>query len=428
MTPAKRRAITGSIYGIGAALLPRRAPHFYSAPHRVRTNALDYWRDGFRGRDSHDDIQILLDEMVGLGVLRVTAGRCYTLRSPNVSLLFGTEDEILGVLYRQRPKPIEPDYNMFRSALRGVQADNGGLDPRRSPLTKQQVSELIRSSGVTIAFGCPAAGLNDLLLFLGNSLTAGRVVGFSSLIDNEQLKADLAEEIRNRETGGATLICLMPTTGWDADTVRLAAKQVGNLTSKLSLVRCLFVADPAAAWNLAASAPDTQKLLTESNVQLLSLKPWDESALRQWLADAGFSPNEPEVNRIIELTGCWPFELMKLAALAPSTVEQWPRIVEELTAWQRSPQGLESACNDFGFSACPKAMSVLADLAEFQGDESGVSAENLLDVTDEQETLVMQTLRWGDWLRLVSPSVSNEWRIDPLVGRVLLALRYGKSG
>ena len=33
MTPATRRAIKESIYGVGAALLPRRAPHFYSAPH-----------------------------------------------------------------------------------------------------------------------------------------------------------------------------------------------------------------------------------------------------------------------------------------------------------------------------------------------------------------------------------------------------------
>jgi len=41
LTPARGRAITGSIYGLGAALFDRRAPHFYSAPHRTPESRRD---------------------------------------------------------------------------------------------------------------------------------------------------------------------------------------------------------------------------------------------------------------------------------------------------------------------------------------------------------------------------------------------------
>ena len=55
-----------------------------------QTGALHWWAEGFRDT-SELDFRVLLDEMVGLGVLRKLASGNYVLRNPNVLLLLGTQ-------------------------------------------------------------------------------------------------------------------------------------------------------------------------------------------------------------------------------------------------------------------------------------------------------------------------------------------------
>jgi hypothetical protein len=53
----------------------------------IRDQILYWWKEGFHGRSSVDEIRALLEEMVGLGILRVTnrplakVGRWGTMRS-----------------------------------------------------------------------------------------------------------------------------------------------------------------------------------------------------------------------------------------------------------------------------------------------------------------------------------------------------------
>ena len=65
---------------------------------QVRQDVLTWWPEGFQNSASEDAIRALLDEMVGLGVLRSVGVGSYTLRSPNVVSLMGTEEEITRVL------------------------------------------------------------------------------------------------------------------------------------------------------------------------------------------------------------------------------------------------------------------------------------------------------------------------------------------
>lgn len=52
---------------------------------RIRQEALDWWPTGFR-EITGQEFSTLLDEMVGLGVLKEMEGRRYTLRNPNLLL------------------------------------------------------------------------------------------------------------------------------------------------------------------------------------------------------------------------------------------------------------------------------------------------------------------------------------------------------
>ena len=94
---------------------------------QVRQDVVNWWPEGFHTSASEDAIRALLDEMVGLGILRSVGVGNYTLRSPNVVSLMGTEEEIARVLESSREAPIEYEPASFRTAFRTAHF-------RRSPI------------------------------------------------------------------------------------------------------------------------------------------------------------------------------------------------------------------------------------------------------------------------------------------------------
>jgi hypothetical protein len=59
----------------------------------VREQAATFWPDGFQ-YITLDELRTLLDELVGLGILRGTDYGTYMLRNPNLLSLLGTQTEI----------------------------------------------------------------------------------------------------------------------------------------------------------------------------------------------------------------------------------------------------------------------------------------------------------------------------------------------
>ena len=116
-------------------------------PAWVRQQSLEWWPKGFEEDTSLEGFRVILDEMVGLGVIRKGDAHTYTLRSPNLVNLLGTQKEIeeklLDAADRDPPAPYEALH--FRRGL-------SDAPTVRSPLTAQQEAELIEVS----TDGCPA--------------------------------------------------------------------------------------------------------------------------------------------------------------------------------------------------------------------------------------------------------------------------------
>ncbi|MGQ9823337.1 MAG: AAA family ATPase, partial [Thermogutta sp.] len=93
----------------------------------VREQALTFWPRGFRTSTSEAAFQVLLDEMVGLGVLRKVTETSYALRSPNVASLIGTVETIQRELESCESWPDPAEYNpaTFRAAIHD---EKGKLD------------------------------------------------------------------------------------------------------------------------------------------------------------------------------------------------------------------------------------------------------------------------------------------------------------
>ncbi|MCG3209821.1 MAG: hypothetical protein FOGNACKC_03448 [Anaerolineae bacterium] len=109
----------------------------------------DVKRDQFRG---------YLDEMKGLGLISASSDFEYRLRSPNLVRLMGTEEEIYDTLQEISNQPPEIEFD--------IDSHHALVDPAAyvyGPLTFAQ-ERLIKAStsGVTLVFGSPAAGLHHL--------------------------------------------------------------------------------------------------------------------------------------------------------------------------------------------------------------------------------------------------------------------------
>ena len=133
---------------------------------RIDEAVRGWWPEGFEDIEPYTDgLRVLLDEMAGLGVLRVVNeqdGR-YTLRNPNVLLLMGTKDEIAEKLLSNREPPQEFEREHFRA--RDPKKSND--DSSRSPLTFQQ-EDILRAerNGISLICGIPASGFNNVISFL----------------------------------------------------------------------------------------------------------------------------------------------------------------------------------------------------------------------------------------------------------------------
>ena len=127
---------------------------------RIFRDASTWWPEGFTDLTSEDAFRSLLDEMVGLGVLRENGQGRYALRSPNVAFLVGNEEEISRNLEEYADRKPTPEYEP--GTFRGSYDEN-----LRSPLTAQQESELrARRNGIAIVCGCESAGISEIQAYL----------------------------------------------------------------------------------------------------------------------------------------------------------------------------------------------------------------------------------------------------------------------
>jgi len=386
----------------------------------IRDEILYWWSEGFRGRSSVDEIRALLEEMVGLGILRVTNEGYFTIRTPNVALLMGTPEEIQEELLRDREVPLEYEAATFRSTL-GIKNDS-----KRSPLTAQQESKLqSHEYGVSIIFGCKAAGLDELKVFLESAYVKKKefFCYWEKILDQADFTQHLQDISRNRKKNGTTLVVISSQCDWSETWVNEAIQKVTRLKKDDSFMRVVFIADPKKAWQLVSQ--DSTKLgwLEE---RVIPLKTWHDSALRHWLEDSNFPSNQKIREKIKAVTGNWSTLLQKFYQLSQSNPLHWEDSLQKLKEQLDDPGRARELAQLMGFDGSqPQREQVLQVLAVW----GEASAEDLIDIIGEgtSTNLVNQILRWADLLSLASPLGKKDdgkdyWSLDPVVRRILGAM------
>ena len=386
----------------------RNAPPRGADPAWVREQALQWWPKGFADDTSLEGFRTILDEMVGLGVVRKVHANTYTLRSPNLASLLGTqkeiEDELLDADERQPPAPYEALH--FR---RGI----ANSPTVRSPLTAQQEADLLApSTDVVVACGSRLAEMDEIGRFLKLASADCQCEVLETSIDVNDV-VDCVETLHARDAR-LSLAVVAASCAWSNSWVERTTALLRRKTSRKRFVRVVFVADPQQVWTWTDSSSPREKLLS-GGVRELTLRPWTEPSLRRWLDDLGIAPGEGDGReRIRAVTGAWASPLRSFADRCQAESHKWQQHLTELAA-----ELLDDSSWRKRLALRSEALALLRtmnDLAEpAQREELGMLLQEVgLDRVD-------RILCWAELLSYVRKGAGNRWVLDKLVAQLLPA-------
>lgn len=368
----------------------------------LQRQASSWWPEGFAGTRSVDSFRCLLDEMVGLGILRYAGEGRYALRSPNVLNLLGTDEEIEARLLE--PREPEPRYEPVQ--MRTPMGDP--LHGRRSPMTWQQESILRGDARLFVIVGTEAAGLGDILARLEH-LYGGQPL--SQVAAGSRLR-DFRAELQKHSQQGSGIVVVPSSLEWNSQWLEAAA---GTIEDQPAALRVVFLCDPFRLWQLLP--PENPVLdLQAFRAAVITLAPWADEALRVWLDDYQINATPDERRAVAAVTGNWPAVLYRFLALsraAGSWREGLSALLQQLspaTAYGtlvRQSLGLDH----------PEAGRIFRQLAELGEATEQELAEILSEVHGLQG--VQKTMTWARLLNLASYGSGNVFRADPLAARLL---------
>lgn len=398
-------------YAMALDLLKSRYSQSDGMPWQTirQSSAMQWWPEGFRDT-SELDFRVLLDEMVGLGVLRRLEAGHYALRNPNVLLLLGNQAEIETVLVKEREPAVEFESASFRPPLRRSPAA-----AERNVFTYQQLSRLLqRTNNITIVTGTLAAGIGNVVSSLEDYLEKEAApVLLAGCTDRQSFGNNLSTALADREKDLVTAFAIPDEVPWTDLWITEAQKRIERLKSPSKFASLVFVAEPATLWRLLRDQTSSE------DVQLpwMSLLHWRDEFLRHWLEERHLQLEPEDRRRLSQVTGCWPAFLMDLAGDCTELRKLRERIATADERWFSSPEQVAFWRERLGLNIPEpvQAIELLARLGE------PVEVDELAAVGELPVDRVKSSLRWGELLGLTRVEGASFWTVDPIATKALLA-------
>ena len=208
----------------------------------IRDATMSEWRKGFLSDSSFWTFEVILEEMVGLGILREVADKAFAIRTRNLRMLLGNDEEIERRFTDAKSKPGPPifDPDQFRSTL---------SDHTPSSLTSHQQKRLLSGPyAVGLVFGTHFAGLGRVRESLERASTE---TNESLFIEPERTPIGLRTAIRqvaNKRKPGTHVVLVDMRGEWDLEVLGRAVELVGKYQQQARIVRPVFLCGPKHAW------------------------------------------------------------------------------------------------------------------------------------------------------------------------------------
>lgn len=370
----------------------------------LRGQCLDVWSDGFKKDVSFEAFEILLEEMIGLGVLRQDDEERYMLRSANVLNLLGTQQHIEVMIedVKSSSPPIDYKASAFRCPLKD------GQFIERSPFTAEQEMLLAkRQNGVSVVIGCNLSGLNrvdEAFQLLSRNEETHPIFCPWALHDNAF--QNWLEETSTQVSEGVSLLVIPCTSNWDDRWIEIAVANIQKKTATSKrFVRIVFIADPEKLWNanLGVNKP--------AGVEYVRLKTWTADFVTRWLLDNECNPDSYSGTLVCNESGGWseliadfgkklkqkPHEWRVILAACKST---WTSIIIEKSLLRLPDEAKKHLCR----------------WQEWVGAER-VDAETLRDLLGKAE--LDSLLPWAENLHLIQACEGGTWTLNPIIAQYL---------
>lgn len=355
-----------------------------------------FWPEGFEDM-SRSDFMVYLDEMEGLGVLRLIQDDRYTFRNPNVSRLMGSADDVISVLLETRSVPAR-DPNMFRKSFGNF----------RSPFTTIQLKQIYGTSpGVVFVIGSCAFGADRVF----DCLTREFVKCYDARECADTMQYERLCTSIDFSAESSMVYCGVDVA-WSAAWVERALA-ISRRSKSSRSVRYVFVLGPKETFNHLDELDNFEM----RGVTVVQLERWKEGTIASWLEDAAIALPPGRVQELAELTGRVPYLLEQYSRIDSSTAFEALTQFREL---RRRPDFIESYYEVLGLNQVDEFGAVLLrEMASYKdpctyGEIAtlvGCDPENRIEMRK-----INETLRWACRMELVTQPSATSWaiRIDLL--------------
>ena len=315
----------------------------------IRDVALLEWPEGFSMDNSYLTFEVLLEEMIGLGVLREVFDdenpsrldyqqsfhmhklkdgvhdRRFAIRTQSLRVLLGNEAEIerryedskTGIIPKHEP-------SRYRRTIDGASL---------SPLSAAQEELLLFDQpNVWLVFGTELSGLslvNQSLQEAAREMEGAPSVGRSQ---RGAIVKRLRSFLQNKSQDHVGIVVNLCTT-WDPDVIEQSVGLVGKLDSQERRIRVVFVCDPVGAWGWL----NQQMSSSSSDIRTTWLSPCSVDFAHLWLKDKEIDAFS-DLGQLDSLFKPWPIVVSTAADAkhkflkdaAKDTLTRHPGIVEDV--------------------------------------------------------------------------------------------------
>ena len=279
---------------------------------RLLNEARGWWEAEFGAGYDIRQFVALLEEMVELGVLRLAQERgpeapTFTLRNPNVLALLGSaqtlEDKLLALAERPATRALTP---------REIRRRDDEKGPLHRPLTLHQEYEVegryaqqgASRNEVILVGGTEAAGAGHALAFLAGGM--GEVERLKASRNRDHFESGLKNRLQSRKAGTTLFLCDATAKNWREDWLDVARESLDNLYSRSRFARIVFT---LGASGLMANRRVIMQREEKGDLRLVVAKPWSIDFASHVLDDdreVGHRLNQQHERTLAELAGGWP--------------------------------------------------------------------------------------------------------------------------
>jgi hypothetical protein len=373
----------------------------------IRKQVMAFWPQGFKESSTQESLRILLEEMIGLGVLRQNDNQEYGLRNPNLLLMIGTEDEILNQLLSfadQHEMPSKYEAASFRPASKSKETLY-----KRNPLTSLQESNILSSENqISVIVGNESGGLKDVFSFLSYKFDRQSIFLVDTINDKIEFQKQVINFIKKSDQS-KLLIYVSNMCPWNEQWFDVA-REICN-RRRIKTVAVIFIADPLIIWRYADDDSGFSFLKRE---KITTIEPWHDIALRQWLEENGIDSTNSAREQIYKITGNWPSLLYRL--LKVYNKKDFEQTIYEVQQVFSNPDEKSKILKEFGIEN-PSQSNILKTLHEI----GPLSIEDLVIILEDtfNSKQIYHTVRWADELNLIWLSGDDSWTVNEALGSFL---------